>query len=87
MWAYESKKTEVGIGIFEKINTSHFFEQSAVKVSEVVFNEPILIRVKELESKIIHRCFVPTTGGGGRKPIDVHPTHNANKLSLHKGMQ
>jgi hypothetical protein len=33
-----AKKPEVGIGIFEKkITTSHLFEKSAVKLSEVVF--------------------------------------------------
>jgi hypothetical protein len=35
----ESKTTEVCIGIFEKIATSHLFEISAVKVSEVIFKE------------------------------------------------
>jgi hypothetical protein len=33
----ESEKPEVGIGIFEKIATSHLFEKSVVKVSEVIF--------------------------------------------------
>jgi hypothetical protein len=33
----DSTKPEVGIGIFEKNTTSHLFEQSVVKVSEVAF--------------------------------------------------
>jgi hypothetical protein len=33
----EAKKPEVGIGIIEKTATSHLFQKSAVKVSEVVF--------------------------------------------------
>jgi hypothetical protein len=34
---YESKKLKLAEGFLKKIATSHFFEKSAVKVSEVDF--------------------------------------------------